>query len=51
MNPVIEHALVAGAIVASLGYLLSRFLRQHRGGKGCGSDCGCGPAKKNPPLR
>jgi hypothetical protein len=41
MNPVIEHAIVAAAVLGAFGYLLGRFIWQRRAGKGCANDCGC----------
>jgi hypothetical protein len=49
MNPLIEQAIVIAILCGAIGYLLARFLRKRRAGNGCESDCGCGPAKKNPP--
>ena len=47
MNPLLEHALVAGIVMGAFGYLLSRLIRRRRAGKqGCASGCGCTPAKK-----
>lgn len=41
MNPLIENALVVTILACALGYLLARFIRKRRTGKGCGSGCGC----------
>ena len=51
MNPFIEHAMVATIIMGAFGYLLSRFVRKRRAGKGCGSDCGCGTSTKSRPAK
>jgi hypothetical protein len=46
MNPVLENTLIAGSILAALGYLLSRVTRGRRAKKACESGCGCAPAAK-----
>lgn len=48
MSPLVEQAVVAAILMGAAGYLLSRFIRRRRAGKGCGNDCGCGATKKSP---
>lgn len=51
MNPTLEHAIIAAAVLGAAGYLLSRFAIKRRSGKGCDAGCGCGSPKKAAPRR
>jgi hypothetical protein len=45
MNPLLDQLAVGVIVAGALAFFLLRFLRKRAGGKGCGSDCGCGSAK------
>ena len=51
MNPLLDQLAVAAIVAGALGFFILRFWRKRAGGKGCGSDCGCGAAKTAKPLK
>ena len=45
MNPLLDQLLVGLIVASAIGWFVWRSLRRRAGGKGCGSDCGCGTKK------